>query len=179
MRAFLLRFSFLTLSTRRLPLWQYTMQVRLSETVRKNDFLNLLFLTIFGFAASHTGQRGTPPGERGREKENRSKNRHFPPPSPLTVFLSGLSFPSPPIPHPLPVFAFVKTSRLNGAIARVAWMSAAIFSSIAASDTDNYELRIINYELKRSCPSPHCHISTIRLLTSPPHKSTVCRCVCC
>jgi len=91
----LLRFSFLTLSPRRLPLWQYTMQIRLSELVRKNGFLNLLFLTIFGFAKSHTGQRGTPPGERGREKENRSKNRHFPPSFPSTVFLSGLSFPSP------------------------------------------------------------------------------------
>jgi len=72
-----------------------TVQVRISENVRKNSFLNLLFLAITRYATSHTGQRGTPPGERGREKENRSKNRHFPPsspdrrPSPLSASLTS------------------------------------------------------------------------------------------
>jgi len=86
------------------PLWQYTMQVRLSETVSKNVFLNLRFETFMFSDTSHTGQRGTPPGERGREKENRSKNRHFPPsspdrrPSPLSASLTS---PRPAGSHPL------------------------------------------------------------------------------
>jgi len=100
------------------PLWHSTVQVRITRIVDKTGYSIFFFLTISRYATSHIGQRGTPPGERGREKENRSKNRHFPPPSPLTVFLSGLSFPSPPIPHPLPVFAYIKTSRLKCANAR-------------------------------------------------------------
>ncbi|MBO4877278.1 MAG: hypothetical protein J5501_04630, partial [Ruminococcus sp.] len=61
------------------------------------------------FAKSHTKAKEEHlPGQGGREKENRSKNRHFPPSFPLTVFLSGLSFPFPLSSHPLPVFAFFR-----------------------------------------------------------------------
>jgi len=101
-------------------------------------------------------QRGTPPGERGREKENRSKNRHFPPsspdrrPSPLSASLtsphpvgshplrfSSLDslFPPPPFSLPLPVFAFVRTRRLKPAIARAMWNKGGLYNSSPSGDT--------------------------------------------
>ena len=57
-------------------------------------------------------------GGRREGKRKPQQKPAFPSLLPPTVFLSGLSFPSPPFSHPLPVFAFVRTRRLKEAIAR-------------------------------------------------------------
>ena len=70
-------------------------------------FIEILRATVFAFviicrgaASAHRRQheRDTSGGERGREKINWYKNRHFSPSlSRLSVSLSWLSFPSPPL----------------------------------------------------------------------------------
>jgi len=88
-------------------------------------------------------------GKEGGKKKTAAKTGISLPLSPLRFSSLGSLFPHPYL-SPIAGFCFVGTRRLKEAIARAAWIALQGSEYIAEGDTSNYELCIMNYELKSS-----------------------------